>query len=75
MCEIYHIPAAFMKPTDPREQDCSGPIPDPQLPTTTQWRHLEGCEAVGRLVEEHGADRVIRWVKFQAWLQGLEVSE
>ncbi len=54
-------------PADPREQ-----VVMPPPPTEEDWRRLDGVEAVRRLVAEHGADRVARWVRFVADLEGAE---
>lgn len=50
------------------------PVPDVQPiftpPTDEEWRRLDGCEAVLRLVDEFGAQRVSVWLKNLAELRG-----
>lgn len=64
---FYQHPSAPVTLQDPRD-----PLVVPAFvpPTEEEWRRLDGCEAVNRLMDEHGAARVATWVRNLAAMRG-----
>lgn len=72
--QIIHIPMCFGndRPFVPPPPDPRDPVVRERFtpPTDEEWRRLDGCEVINRLMDEHGAKRVATWVRNLAAMRG-----
>lgn len=58
------------------EREAAGYVAVPEdAPTADDWARLEAVEALSRLVDQHGAERVQQWLRFVAGLHGQDLTQ